>query len=233
MNKETLKQELNLRGLNPSETQIDQLIDLMKTTLETNEKFNLTAIKDEETFLEKMIFDSALTLVDNDLTDKEVLDLGTGAGFPGLVLYILNPKIKLTLLDSTKKKIDYLADFCAKRGYKVNAVSARAEEFARNNREKYDYVTARAVSELSILMELAIPMIKVNGCLLALKAVGIENEINSAKGAFKALNCSMNKMYEDYLPVSKEYRAILSIKKDKVTISKYPRDYAIIKARKL
>lgn len=233
MNKELLKASLNARNIFPTDTQVDQLIDLMRTTLETNEKFNLTAIKDEETFMEKMIFDSALPLAATDLSGKTLLDLGTGAGFPGMVLYILNPNINITLLDSTKKKIDYLQDYCNQHGYKVNCVCARAEDFARKNREKFDFVTARAVSELSILMELAIPMIKVKGNLIALKAQGIEAEIDSASKAFKKLDCHLAKMYEDNLPESNEYRAIVIIEKDKVTNSKYPRDYAIIKDRKL
>lgn len=233
MNKDLLISSLSLRGINITEEQYSQLEDLMESTLATNEKFNLTAIKDRDTFMEKMIFDSALPLANVDLTDKSVLDLGTGAGFPGMVLYILNPKIKLTLLDSTRKKIDYLVDYCAKHNYKVNCVVARAEDFARKNREKFDFVTARAVSELSILMELSIPMIKVGGSLIALKSLGVEQEIDNASKAFKKLDCNIEKVYEDYLPESNEFRATVLVKKNKVTNSKYPRDYAIIKDRKL
>ena len=233
MNKDLLISSLSLRGINITEEQYSQLEDLMESTLATNEKFNLTAIKDRDTFMEKMIFDSALPLANVDLTDKSVLDLGTGAGFPGMVLYILNPKIKLTLLDSTKKKIDYLADYCAMHNYKVNCVVGRAEDFARKNREKFDFVTARAVSELSILMELSIPMIKVGGSLIALKSLGVEQELDNASKAFKKLDCSIEKVYEDYLPESNEFRATVLVKKNKVTNSKYPRDYAIIKDRKL
>lgn len=233
MNKELLITSLAVRGIEVSEQQVNQLVDLMETTLLTNEKFNLTAIKDKEVFMEKMIFDSALTLVNLDLSNKEVLDLGTGAGFPGLVLYILNPNIKLTLLDSTNKKIEYLKSFCLERGYKINCVCDRAEIYARNHREKYDFVTARAVSELSILMELSIPMLKVGGRLLALKSLGVENEIDTAKNAFKKLDSHLEKVIEDYLPESKEYRATVYIQKDKITNNKYPRDYAIIKDRKL
>ena len=233
MNKESLVKELSLRGISVSELQVNQLVDLMDTTLLTNEKFNLTAIKDKEVFMEKMIFDSALALVNLDLSNKEVLDLGTGAGFPGLVMYILNPNIKLTLLDSTNKKIEYIKGFCSERGYKINCVCDRAENFARKNREKFDYVTARAVSELSILMELSLPMLKVGGTLLALKSLGVEKEIDSAKNAFKKLDAHLEKVIEDNLPESKEYRATVYIQKDKITNNKYPRDYAIIKDRKL
>lgn len=233
MNREILKNSLETRGFSVSEEQLDQLFDLMKTTLETNEKFNLTAIKEESAFLEKMIFDSALALVGNDFTDKEVLDFGTGAGFPGLVMYILNPNIKLTLLDSTKKKIDYLANYCTDHNYKIKCVCARGEDFARKNIEKYDVVTARAVSELSILLEITMPMLKVGGALCALKSSGIEDEILRANSAFHKLDCKIEKIYEDNLPESDDYRAIVSVKKLKKTQKKYPRDYATIKDKPL
>lgn len=233
MNKENLKNNLVSRGILVTDHQIEQLISFMKITLETNEKFNLTAIKDEETFLEKMIFDSALTLVENDLSGKRVLDLGTGAGFPGVVMYILNPEIKLTLLDSTKKKIDYLREFCKTNGYNIECVAARAEDYAKKNRETYDLVVSRAVSELNILLELSIPMIKVDGELCALKAKGIEEEISNAKGAFKKLDCHLERIYEDTLPECDEYRALVYIKKDKETNKKYPRDFALIKDKPL
>lgn len=233
MNKESLIKDLQDRDIQASLEQIDQLMDLMKTTLETNEKFNLTAIIDEETFLEKMIFDSALALKATDFTGKSLLDLGTGAGFPGMVMYILNPRINITLLDSTKKKIDYLQAYCLARGYKVNCVAARAEEYARKNKEKYDYVTARAVSDLSILMELSMPMLKVGGSLVALKAQSAQEEIKNAKNAFKKLDCHLVDLLEDELPESHDYRATVLIQKDKATNNKYPRGYSQIKDRKL
>lgn len=227
MNKETLVNELALRGIKVSDAQLESLINLMKDTLTTNEKFNLTAIKDEEAFLEKMIFDSAIALQELDLTDKKVIDVGTGAGFPGLVLYILNPNINLTLLDSTKKKIDYLSNYCKEHNYKVNCVSYRAEEYP--NREEYDYAFARAVASLNILLELIIPMLKVGGTFIALKGMGFEQEIIDSEKAFKKLNCHLVKIVEDELPDSKEKRVMIYIQKDKETNKKYPRSYADIK----
>ena len=233
MNKIELKDNLIKRGIKVTDNQINELISFMNVTLETNQKFNLTAIKDESTFLEKMILDSALSLVENDFSNLEVLDLGTGAGFPGIVMYILNPQIKLTLLDSTKKKIDYLKDFCNKNNYKINCVNARAEDYASEHREQFDFVISRAVSELNILMELSIPMIKEKGSLIALKSKDTEKEISNAKNAFKKLDCHLEKIYEDMLPESKEYRSIVYVKKDKKTNIKYPRDFALIKDKSL
>ena len=100
-----------------------------------------------------MIFDSAIGLTDLDLSNKKVLDIGTGAGFPGVVLYLLNPEMDITLLDSTAKKINLLKDYANENGYKYQTVVARAEDYAKANKEKYDYVFARAVAPLNILLE--------------------------------------------------------------------------------
>ena len=111
MNKEKLLLELKNREIPCDEQQADELVQFMHHVLSWNEKFNLTAIKDEESFMEKMIFDSAIALTDLDLTGKKVIDIGTGAGFPGVVIYLLNPKMDLTLLDSTSKKIELLKSY--------------------------------------------------------------------------------------------------------------------------
>lgn len=227
MNRNTLIKELHIRGIELTDKQVDELFDLMKSTLETNEKFNLTAIKDEESFLEKMVFDSAIAMQGVDFTDKSAIDVGTGAGFPGMVLYILNPKTNLTLLDSTKKKIDYLKKYCDEHEYKVNCVSARAEQFAV--REGFDYAFARAVAPLNILLELIIPMLKVGGTFVALKGQGFEDELMTADGAMKKLGCHLKEIIEDELPECGEKRALIHIIKDKVTNTKYPRQYSEIK----
>ena len=227
MNKETLLSQLKMRGISLSSSQLDALMDLMKTTLETNEKFNLTAIKDEDSFLEKMIFDSAIALQELDLSNKKVIDVGTGAGFPGMVLYIINPQMNLTLLDSTKKKIDYLNTYCQERHYQVECVTSRAEEF--NRREVYDYAFARAVAPLNILLELIIPMLKVGGTFIALKGQGFEQEIIDSQSAMKKLHCHLVKIVDDELPESMEKRVMVYIQKDKETHKKYPRSYSDIK----
>jgi 16S rRNA (guanine527-N7)-methyltransferase len=108
VNKDLFVGQLNSFGISVDNSQVDLLFSLLKDTLEVNEKFNLTAIKDEDQFLEKMILDSALGLIDLDLKDKEVIDIGTGAGFPGMVIKILSKESKVTLLDSTNKKIEHL-----------------------------------------------------------------------------------------------------------------------------
>lgn len=224
-----LKQCLDNEEILYNEEQISLLKELMKSTLETNEKFNLTAIKDEESFVEKMIFDSALGIRDLDLDDKTVIDVGTGAGFPGMVIRILCSKAKVTLLDSTKKKIDYLKEFADNHSLKIEGVSERAEDYARNNREKYDFAFARAVAPLNILLELIVPLLKVGGEFVAMKGPGFEEEINQSSKALKKLNCSIKAIYETELPECHEKRAIIRIIKNKETNKTYPRLYKDIK----
>lgn len=229
MNNELLIKELNERGIACSEEQYLQLEKYMHHILSWNEKFNLTAIKDESSFMEKMIFDSAIGLTDLDLSDKKVIDIGTGAGFPGVVLYILNPKVSLTLLDSTGKKIDLLNQYALDNGYKYQGVIARAEDYAKEHREQFDYVFARAVAPLNILIELCVPLLKVGGAFIAMKGPGLEEELNMSGNALKKLNCHIQKVIEDELPESLETRNIIYIVKDKETQKKYPREYKDIK----
>ncbi len=224
---------LNSRSIRCSKEQLDLLSTFMKSTLETNEKFNLTAITNPDEFIEKMIFDSALSLYDLDLSNKSIIDVGTGAGFPGVVIKILQPESHVTLLDSTKKKIDYLLDFTKKNNILVSGVSSRAEDYARDNREKYDYAIARAVAQLNILLELIIPMVKVGGTFIAMKGQGYDDEINSSKEALRKLHCRISAIYEFELPESQEKRAIIHIVKEKETNKKYPRQYTDIKRQPL
>ena len=224
-----LKTQLNRFDIACTDEQVRLLDTFMDSTLTTNEKFNLTAIKDPDQFVEKMIFDSALSLYDLDLSDKSIIDVGTGAGFPGVVIKILSSKAKVTLLDSTKKKIDYLKDFALANNIKIEGVSARAEDYARTHRNTYDYAIARAVSSLNILLEIITPLLKVGGTFIAMKGPGFEEEINDSKKALNKLNCEISKIYEFELPESHEKRAIIHIKKIKDTPNKYPRDYSEIK----
>lgn len=229
MNKEKLLLELSKREIPCTELQANQLETFMYHVLSWNEKFNLTAIKNEDAFMEKMIFDSAIALTDLDLTDKKVIDIGTGAGFPGVVIYLLNSKMNLTLLDSTNKKIELLKAYAKENGFNYDAVTARAEEYAREHREEYDYVFARAVAPLNILLELCIPLLKVGGSFIAMKGPGFEEELELCSNALKKLNCHIHKVIEDELPESLEKRNLIYITKDKETIKKFPREYKDIK----
>ena len=212
---------------------IDELIDLMDSTLSMNEKFNLTAITDKDKFLELMIYDSIVPSSHVDFDNKKILDVGTGAGFPGLPLAICT-KGNFDLLDSTKKKIDYINDYVIKHNINnVKAYSDRAESFANTHRETYDYVIARAVASLPILIELCIPMVKVGGYFLAMKSNKSDEEINLSKNALKKLDCEVVNSYVDVLPCSKETRTLIVIKKNKPTNKKYPRSFDQIKSKTL
>ena len=233
MNKQLFVSELASRGINCDEKQLNQLWDFMSAVLKANESFNLTAIKDEETFVEKMIFDSALLLNNQDFAGVDILDVGAGAGFPSVVISILSPKTHIIALDSTAKKVGFIKEYAEKNNLNITGISARAEDFAKANREKFMVVTARAVASLRILIELAMPLLKVGGVLIAMKGPGFEDEIAEAKGALKKLKCTVDYIYEDQLPESKELRALVYVKKIGETPNKYPRPFGEIKNKPL
>ena len=233
MNKETFVLELNKRNIQCDEKQLELLWNFMHHVLKTNESFNLTAIKDEESFVEKMIFDSALLLINQSFEGVDILDIGAGAGFPSVVLSILSPKAHIFALDSTAKKVEFIKDYAKQNSLDVTGITVRAEDFARDNRERFMVVTARAVASLRILVELAMPMLKVGGVFIAMKGPGFEEEIKEAESTLKKLKCEVDYIYEDQLPESKEARSFIYIKKVGETPKKYPRPYGEIKNKSL
>ena len=233
MNKIDFVNELSIRSISVTKEQIDLLWEFMHTVLETNEKCNLTAIKDEETFVEKMLFDSAILLSNQRFEDIDILDVGSGAGFPSVVLSILCPKAHVIALDATAKKVNFIKEFAEKHNLNLTAICARAEEYAQENREKYLIITARAVAELRVLLELVVPMLQVGGHFIAMKGPNFEEEISNAQCALKKLNCNIDYVYEDQLPDSKESRYMIYIKKLKETPKKYPRTFGEIKNKPL
>jgi 16S rRNA (guanine527-N7)-methyltransferase len=231
MNKESLI--LELEKLNLDTSKVDLLEAHMLETLKANESFNLTAIKEAEKFRELMILDSAYAFKYFDFSDKKIIDIGTGAGYPGMVLATLS-KGEFTLLDSTSKKVEFLRNFSSKNGYfNVNCVCDRAENFAKNHREEYDFAIARAVSELPILLELVLPHLKVGGYFIALKGSKGQIELEESKTALEKLGGEVYKIDEYELPESKEKRINIIIKKVKETNKKYPREYNQIISKKL
>ncbi|MBP5574872.1 MAG: 16S rRNA (guanine(527)-N(7))-methyltransferase RsmG [Bacilli bacterium] len=233
MNKATFLSELDRRGISCSIEQVNLLWEFMHHVLETNEKFNLTAIKDEDAFVEKMLFDSALFLNNQNYANQDIVDIGAGAGFPSVVLSILSPNIHVIALDSTAKKIDFINSFAKEHNLNVEGLAVRAEDFARENRNKFLLVTARAVAPLRVLIELAMPMLQVGGHLIAFKGPDFEKEIKEAQGAFKKLNCDIHYIYEDQLPESGESRYFIYVRKLCNTPNKYPRTFGEIKNKPL
>ena len=233
MNREQLLANLSKQNIKFDDKTIDLLFSYMDYTLETNEKFNLTAITNSDEFVEKMIYDSALVLSNKDLSNKKVIDVGTGAGYPGMVLRILEPKANISLLDSTKKKIDFINVFALANKLSINPIVDRAESYSRKHIEEYDVAVARAVAPLNILLEIITPLLKVRGEFIALKGANYQEEIDQSKKALQKLSMEITNIEEFELPESKEKRALIHIKKKKTTNKKYPRDYSEIKKQPL
>ena len=233
MNKIRLLNELEKRNIHAEPEQINLLWEYMDIVLETNKKFNLTAIKDEETFVEKMIFDSALLLNNQNFENQTIVDIGTGAGFPSIVLAILSPTAHIVAIDSTKKKVDFIHKFVEENKLNVETIATRVEDYVQDHREQYLLVTARAVASLRVLLELAVPMLQCGGHLIAMKGPDFENEIKEAQGAFKKLRCEIDYIYEDQLPECGESRYFIYIKKVGPTPKKYPRTFGEIKKQPL
>ena len=217
MTKEDFLRELSTNlNITLTEKQISELDFYAKFLLEYNEHTNLTAIKTLEDVYLKHFYDS-LTIVKNvDLTKvTTLLDIGTGAGFPGMVLKIVFPNLKVTLLDSNNKKIAFLQELAAKLALNVEIIYDRAEIFVQNRREYYDIVTSRAVADLSILAELAIPYLKVGGNFVAMKA-NYQEELHNALNIIKKLNSKVTKINEFNLGNNDMNSVIITIKKEKM-----------------
>lgn len=219
---------LELEKLNLDSSKIDKLEEYMLATLKANESFNLTAIKEENKFRELMVLDSAFALKYFDFSGKKVIDIGTGAGYPGMILATLS-KGEFTLLDSTKKKIDFITNYATEHAYfNVNTVVERAENFARKHRDEFGFAVARAVSDLKVLVELALPLLKVGGYFIALKGSKGQDELKSSKRMIEKLGGEVIQIDEYELPQSHELRVNIIIKKIKETPRKYPREYSEI-----
>lgn len=203
----------------------------MELLREWNEKINLTAITDEEGILVKHFFDSCSIseFVDNN---SKIIDIGTGAGFPGLPLKIVNDTLNLTLVDSLNKRINFLNEVKNRLGLKdVETVHGRAEDVGIDNkyREKYDFAVSRAVAELRILVEYLLPLVKVGGKVIVMKGPNVDEEVENAKKAIKLLGGEIEKIESFKLGDTDNERTVIIIKKIKNTELKYPRKAGIPK----
>ena len=195
--------------------------------LEWNEKFNLTAITDLDEIEEKHFIDSLYACKFIDFSKGKLLDIGSGAGFPGIPLAIAYPKLKVTLLESNGKKVSFLEEVKSQLGLEnVSVINGRAEDLKK--RDYYDFVTARAVKQLNILAELSLPFVKVHGLLVAYKGSNAETELEEAKSALRKLNSSVKFIKSYELPISQDNRKLLLISKAKPCQKKYPRNYSEI-----
>jgi len=223
--KELMKE--NLKGLNIelSDLQLKQFYDYMNILLEWNKFMNLTGITEPEEVITKHFIDS-LTVLDKIDKNASIIDVGTGAGFPGIPIKIAFPEAKVVLLDSLNKRIKFLNEVIEKLGLKnIETIHGRAEEYGRNknHREKYDIAIARAVAPLNILLEYLMPFVKTEGKCLCMKGSSSEEEIKNSKNAVKILGGELIKTEDFYIPNTDMKRRIIQVNKIKETNNRYPR----------
>lgn len=227
MNYNLEKFEIGLKNLNISlsERQMEQFITYYEFLVETNKVMNLTAIMEFDEVIEKHFLDSLSLYQIYDLSkESKILDLGTGAGFPGIPLKIAFPEIQLVLADSLNKRIKFLQEVIEKLGLeKIEAVHARAEELAKNKqyREQFDLCVSRAVANLSSLSEYCIPFVRVDGKFISYKSGEIEEEVNQAKKAISILGGKITDVYK--FDLYEQKRSFVVIEKMKKTPGTYPR----------
>ena len=226
MNKDLFIKEVEKLGINLTDKQLNQLEIYCNFLIEYNTHTNLTSITDPEQIYLKHFYDSITFCKAIDLSKyNNLIDIGTGAGFPGMVLKILYPNLEVTLLDSNNKKISFLQELSKKIGIdNINYYHGRAEDYVKNHRETFDIVTARAVSNLSVLSELCLPLTKINGYFIPMKGSN-EEEIIEAEYAIKTLGATIEQIIKFELPVEESVRNIIKIKKEKNTPKEFPRRY--------
>lgn len=230
--RETLERGLPELGLG-SEL-IPRLAAFGEMVLERNRVMNLTAITQEKEFAALHLLDSLALLSAAGLRDGRVVDVGCGAGFPGVPLAIAEPGVQVTLLDSLGKRVDFLRDACQQLGLEnTECVHARAEEFAAGHREAFDAAVSRAVAGLPVLCELCLPLVRVGGRMLAMKSTHSEEEINGAKNALRLLGGKIRWVKDYPVPTTDVTHRIVCIEKTAPTPGKYPRRFAQIKKQPL
>ena len=208
-----------------NDKQLNQFYDYMNLLLDWNEKINLTAITEPEEVVLKHFIDS-LTINKYIENNKTIADVGTGAGFPGIPLKIYRPDLNVVLVDSLNKRINFLNEVICKLDLKmISAIHSRIEDFGKDkkHRENYDYVTARAVANLTTLSEYLIPISKINGKCICMKGDEIEEELDNSKAAINILGGKIDKVDYFELPNSDISRNVIIIEKIKNTPNKYPR----------
>ena len=233
MTENQFKEELKKLNIELNDIQLNQLKKYYQLLIEYNKIMNLTNITEEKQVYLKHFYDSLTIIKIIDLNKVNSLcDIGTGAGFPGIVLKIVFPNLKITLLDSLNKRISFLNKVIEELNLKdIETIHIRAEEYAKNNRNKFDITTARAVAHLSVLLEYSIPMTKENGYFIALKG-NIEEEKTEISNALKILNSKIEDIVYFELPYNQGNRSLIKIKKEKDN-KKYPRKNSDIKKSRL
>lgn len=231
---ELLKNGFSAMKLSVSDAQIAQLEDFTARMLEINKVMNLTRITDPKEIAEKHLLDCASLLQAADFSKKSVIDVGCGAGFPGMPLHILCPSCELTLLDSLGKRIRFLQGCIDEMQLSdIEAVHARAEEFAAKHREQYDFAVSRAVAQLNVLAELSLPLVKQGGAFVAMKSKDTDEELERAKKAIRLLGGEIEKIIDYTIPHTEITHRLVVIRKKNHTPKQYPRPFRKISASPL
>lgn len=225
--KKTLSEGLPRLGLSLEESVQDTLCAFGSAVVEQNKVMNLTAITEPDQVAKLHLLDSLSLLTLEDLAGKKIIDVGCGAGFPGVPVKIACPQAQLTLLDSLGKRMAWLEKILPELGIEANCVTARAEEYITGCREQYDFATSRAVARLNILLELTAPYVKVGGKVLAMKGTAAKEELEEAKTAIRRLGLKLERIAE--FPVDGTAHTVIVLQKVAHTPTQYPRRYAKIK----
>ena len=223
----TLKEGLPLLGIQLPEDKQNTLCDFGRGVVKQNEVMNLTAITEPAQVAKLHLLDSLSLLTLVDLRGKKLIDVGCGAGFPGVPVKIACPEVKLTLLDSLAKRMNWLESYLPQLGIEAEFVTGRAEEAITTRREQYDFATSRAVARLNILLELTAPYVKVGGAVLAMKGTAAEEELDEAKNAIRRLGLKVEKVQK--FPIDDTAHTVIILRKTAHTPPQYPRRYAKIK----
>lgn len=229
--KKTLAGGLPALGLDLNENTQDTLCAFGEAVVEQNKVMNLTAITEPAQVAKLHLLDSLTLLTLEDLKGKRIIDVGCGAGFPGVPVKIACPEAELTLLDSLGKRMQWLETVLPTLGVDAECVTARAEEAVASRRETYDFATSRAVARLNILLELTAPYVKVGGKVLAMKGAAAPEELEEAKNAISKLGLKLEKVAE--FSIDGATHRVIVLKKVAPTPPKYPRRYAKIKQEPL
>ena len=227
----TLTEGLPRLGLQLDGETCKRLCDFGEAVVEQNKVMNLTAITEPEQVAKLHLLDSLSLLTLQELDGKTMIDVGCGAGFPGVPVKIACPGVRLTLLDSLGKRMNWLETVLPTLGVDAQCVTARAEEAVAQSRETYDVATSRAVARLNILLELTAPYVKVGGVVLAMKGTAAEEELREAKNAIQKLGLKLEKVQA--FPVDDTAHTVIVLRKVSPTPAKYPRRYAKIKQNPL
>jgi len=225
--KKTLADGLPRLDLPLSEQRQEALCAFGAAVIEQNKVMNLTAITQPDQVAKLHLLDSLTLLTLEDLRGKRMIDVGCGAGFPGVPVKIACPEVELTLLDSLGKRMQWLETVLPTLGVEAECVTARAEEAVAERRESYDIATSRAVARLNILLELTAPYVKVGGKVLAMKGTAAQEELAEAKNAIAKLGLKLERVAE--FPVDDTAHTVIVLRKVAPTPPKYPRRYAKIK----